>query len=67
MEEVSPLFHAYNVHVPEWSALQGRYSMETVESEDDEFAPDLSQRTASQKQASQQVCKEYCCCWDGCV
>ena len=67
MEEVSPLFHAYNVHVPEWSALQGRFSMETVESEDDEFAPDLSQRTASQKQASQQVCKEYCCCWDGCV
>ena len=67
MEEVSPLFHAYNVHVPEWSALQGRYSMETVESEDDEFAPDLSQRTASQKQASQQVCTEYCCCCGGCV
>ena len=61
MEEVSPLLHSYNVYVPEWSGLQGRFAMETVESEDDDFAPELSQRTGSQKQASQQVCKEYCC------
>ena len=67
MEEVSPLFHAHHVHVPEWSALQGRFSMETVESEDDDFTPELSQRAGSQKQALQQVCKEYCCCWDGWV
>jgi len=64
MAAVSPLLHSCNVYVPEWSGLQGRFAMETVESEDDDFAPEQSQHTGSQKQASQQVCNEYCCCWD---
>ena len=57
MEAVSPLFRVCNVHVSEWSAfkLQGRFSFETEESDDDDFAAPPSQHSgrdsASQKQA----------------
>ena len=62
MEAVSPLFRVCNVHVSEWSALQGRFSLETVESDDDDFAAPPSQHTGSQKQASQQVFQQHWCC-----
>ena len=64
MEAVSPLFHVYNVHVSEWSAfkLQGRFSFETEESDDDDFAAPPSQHTCSQNQTSQQIFQQNLCC-----
>ena len=59
MEAVSPLFRVCNVHVSEWSALQGRFSLE---SDDDDFAAPPSQHTGSQKQASQQVFQQHLGC-----